>query len=232
MIRWRCLFLVYSRIDVSLSRNPFFRKRFVHELPDEEVNNAVDSFKSFPALVSDVTEQQAGIDFEVIHSKRPLSSLTKIGKDCWWPSPVDVAEELNDFSKPGKHHSIFVFWPQNNLQINKSIRSAGWGLGMGGSASSMGATYASVANTHSHVWKIPLAGEVWLHEWLHGVCYYFTQLGFKMPDGDADGGGRHGYIQSPETGWTDYYRDLMNGRVLEDGELTGIPKHAWRLPIQ
>ena len=40
-----------------------------------------------------------------------------------------------------------------------------------------------------------------------------------MPDGDADGADRHGYVRSPKTGWTDYYRDLMTCNVNEDGRL-------------
>jgi hypothetical protein len=73
-------------------------------------------------------------------------------------------------------------------------------------------------------------GEVWLHEWLHGVCRIFMEMGFAMPQYDADGGGSHGYIQSETTGWTSYYRDLMTGRVVEDGQCLGITSEAWRSP--
>jgi len=95
----------------------------------------------------------------------------------------------------------------------------------------MHATYATVANVQSEIWEIPVKGEVWLHEWLHGACSFFKSLGYTMPDGDADGAERHGYIRSPVTGWTDYYRDLMNQDVLEEGTATGIPTAAWRTPF-
>jgi len=71
-------------------------------------------------------------------------------------------------------------------------------------------------------------GEVWLHEWLHGVCAYFAGRGYVMPEGDADGGARHGYLQSRATGWTGYYRDLMTGNVFDAGTATGIPLEAWQ----
>ena len=101
------------------------------------------------------------------------------------------------------------------------------GLGIATSAWSNHATYATVGNAESWIWQIPMVGEVWLHEWLHGVCAYFARQGYPMPDGDADGGGSHGYTQSPVSGWTDYYRDLMTGSVLESGNPTGIPLDAW-----
>ena len=67
------------------------------------------------------------------------------------------------------------------------------------------------------VWLFMATAEICppLHEWLHGVCAYFAGLGYVMPDRDADGGARHGYIQSAVSGWTDYYRDLMTRNVLE-----------------
>jgi hypothetical protein len=98
---------------------------------------------------------------------------------------------------------------------------------MAASVWSNGATYATVGNTESWIWQVPVVGEVWLHEWLHGVCAHFAGLGYVMPDGDADGVARHGYIQSPVSGWTDYYRDLMTGNVLDAGKATGIPLDAW-----
>ena len=52
-----------------------------------------------------------------------------------------------------------------------------------------------------------------------------------MPDGDADGADRNGYVRSPTIGWTAYYRDLMNGWVVEDGQLLGIPSAAWSEPL-
>ena len=72
------------------------------------------------------------------------------------------------------------------MTIWRSVRSAGWGLGMAASVWSNNATYATVSNTESWGWQTPIVGEVWLHEWLHGVCAYFAGQGYLMPDGDAD----------------------------------------------
>ena len=231
MIHWRCLLLIYSQIDVCILNASSISERFIHELPSEEIKDAVESFRNFPLLVEDLTDQKAGIKYDIVYSQRALSTLTKSGDDLWWPSPEDTKPELEQYLLKEKYHSVFIFWPQNNLQSGKSIKSGGWGLGMGASEWSMGATYATVANTQSRIWEIPIIGEIWLHEWLHGVCYHFKQLGHKMPDGDADGGGRHGYSQSAETGWTSYYRDLMNGKVMEKGEARGIAPEAWSIPL-
>ena len=231
MILWRSLLLIYPKIDVRPPKAFGLSERFVHELPPAEIEDAVQSFRCFPSLVSDLTDDGAGIEYEVIQSDRTLSTLSALGNGCWWPSPTDVQPELHRHMATARYHSVFVFWPQNNLQAGTSVRSAGWGLGMGASSWSLGATYATVANIQTAAWRIPLPGEVWLHEWLHGVCRHFADQGHPMPDGDADGAGRHGYVRSPTTGWTGFYRDLMSGRVMENGRPTGIPSSAWRVPL-
>ena len=49
-----------------------------------------------------------------------------------------------------------------------------------------------------------------------------------MPERDADGAELHGYVRSPKRGWTQYYRDLMTGKVSENDGHLGIPLAAWR----
>jgi hypothetical protein len=225
---WNSLLLIYGTIDVRLRDRSGRSQHFVHVLSDKEVQDGIRSFRRFPSLVEDLTSGRASVRYELRRVERGLTSLTHMNEQLYWPSPTDTREEMDLLAAPGTCDSIFVLWPQHNFRDGTSVRSAGWGLGMAASVWSNGATYATVGNTESSCWQIPVVGEVWLHEWLHGVCAYFAGLGYVMPDGDADGGGRHGYGQSPVSGWTDYYRDLMTGNVLDGGRATGIPLDAWR----
>jgi hypothetical protein len=224
---WRSLLLIYDAMDVQIRDRTGSSHRFNHSLTDSEVRDGISSFQQFPKLVEKLTLGKASVQYHIHRVEECLTSLTQMGDGMYWPSPTDTRKEIDRIAAGGSFDSLFVLWPQNNLQDGASVPSAGWGLGMGASAWSNNATYATVGNTESWVWQIPITGEVWLHEWLHGVCAYFANRGYLMPDGDADGGGRHGYTQSPVSGWTDYYRDLMTGKVLEAGQSTGIPLIAW-----
>jgi hypothetical protein len=225
MAIWRSLLLIYPRIDVHLAGNT--GRHFTHILSEEEIRYALNSFEKFPGLVEELTSGVTGIISNVQRVERCLTSVTPMGKEMYWPSPDDTREELDRFAAAGTFDCIFVLWPQQNLATQVSIPCAGWGLGMRGSTWSNDATYATVGNAERQVWEVPRPGEVWLHEWLHGVCAFFADQGYPIPDGDADGGGRHGYEQSPTTGWTDYYRDLMTAQVIEAGTRKGIPLRAW-----
>jgi hypothetical protein len=224
---WRAVLLIYNGIDVRLRDRSGKSQRFVHTLGEPEVRDGVYSFEKFPALVQELTSGKATVRYEVHRVERCISSLTHMSEGLYWPSPTDTREEIDRCAALDSYDSIFVLWPQQNSSDGTSVRSAGWGLGMAASSWSNGATYATVGNAESWIWQIPVVGEVWLHEWLHGVCAYFSGLGYLMPDGDADGGGRHGYVQSSVSGWTDYYRDLMTGKVVEDGTAKVIPLEAW-----
>lgn len=230
MTIWKSLLLIYSGIEVRYRYQGKRSERFAYALSEQEVQDAIGSFERFPALVEELTSERASIDFQINRIERHLTSLTLIGKQMFWPSPDDTREELDRFAPPGRYDSIFVLWPQRNLADGTFIPSAGWGLAIAASRWSNDTTYAAVANSESWRWRVPVVGEVWLHEWLHGACAFFASKGYRMPDGDADGGSRHGYHQSPVSGWMVYYRDLMSGNVLEHGKRTGIPLDAWQAP--
>ena len=225
---WKALLLAYPRMDVRVGSGGFGRKRFVHELPDGELQDALHSFRAFPALAEELSDGEATVVAEIVVVEEPLRSVTSTGGQQFWPSPDDTRKELARYVPAGRFDSLFVFWPNTDLQSGANIPCAGWGLGSGPMDGTHGATYAVVGNAQSWAWKIPIAGEVWLHEWLHGVCRIFADKGYAMPQYDADGGGSHGYVQSPTTGWTSFYRDLMTGQVLDNGERKGITAEAWR----
>ena len=220
MVTWRALLLVYRSIELPGG--------FRHTLSEAEVAAARASFERFPALAASLSGGEVDVAVEAADVDRPLSTLTPMGDGMRWPSPDDTRPELARLAPPGALDSLFVHWPQRNLASDEEVPTGGWGLAIGATGWSHGATYATVANAADAVWARPVVGEVWLHEWLHGVCDHFARRGFDMPPGDADGGGRAGYVQSPTEGWTLYYRDLMTGLVRVGDRMLGITPRAWR----
>ncbi|MBV9009785.1 MAG: hypothetical protein JO354_11565 [Verrucomicrobia bacterium] len=226
MAEWKALLLVYPKLDLRLNIG---RKcqRFDHCAAEQEIGDALQSFSGFPDLVRELTSGAATIRSEVVEVQQPMHSLTIRAPNEFWPSPNDTRGELDQFAPAGRFDSLFIFWPQHDFARGDSVPGTAWGLGMGASEWSNGATYAAVANATSSAWNGEARGEVWLHEWLHGVCHHFARRGFVMPERDADGAELHGYTRSPIHGWCDYYRDLMSGNVLENGQRLGIPRNAW-----
>lgn len=224
MSNWRAVLFPFRQLDVTLSRNK--RKRYQHGLTEQELFDATESFRALPSLVAELTGNLIEITAEIRDPGMPLSSLSPNGKGMYWPSPDDIRSVLDQFAPRGEYDSVFVFWPQHDSRKGSSIPCRGWGLGMGPSDWSNGATYAVVANAPTSAWRGEAPGEVWLHEWLHGVCHFFQSRGYTMPDRDADGAEIHGYTRSPDRGWTEYYQDLLSGAVLENGQSTGIPTAA------
>ncbi|HTY92209.1 MAG TPA: hypothetical protein VMC84_13620 [Methanocella sp.] len=220
--RWHVLCLAFHSIDVRFKGSI---GRFQYQMRHEEVRAAEWSLGHFPLLARECSCGLVEVAYDILHISRPLSSLTNMGGPKYWPSPDDVRPELLEHAPD--YDSVFVFWPRNDLERGCTIPSGGWGLAIGPGNIPGGGTYCSVASAADADWNVPCVGEVWLHEWLHGVCDFYESKGFPMPASNADGGGSHGYARSPVTGWCRYYRDLMTGRVRENGRSLGITPEAW-----
>lgn len=225
MKRWRALLIIYRELDVRLKIGRRARK-YRQSATELELADACESFAALPALIADLTDNLVEMKSEVAFAEN-LRSLTARLPNEYWPSPNDTRAELDRRAPRGKYDSLFIFWPQHDFAAGSSVPGSAWGLGMGASDWSNGATYAAVANAPHQTWRNERPGEVWLHEWLHGVCHYFAEQGYTMPERDADGGELHGYTRSATNGWCDYYRDLMSRSVREAGRIVGIPRTAW-----
>ena len=156
MTTWRALLLVHDHMDVGVVVDGTAR-RFEHRLQREEIDDALASFARLPTLVADLSDGEAALTFDVAAGRR-LDSLTAMGEGIYWPSPDDTRADLAHHAASGIYDSIFVLWPQNDLATGAGVPSGGWGLALGASEWSAGATYATVANADAHVWAEPVPG--------------------------------------------------------------------------
>src|SRR5438105_6965580 len=184
MIVWEALLMVYRCLDVRLPDGVGRHARLAHALSDGNLEEALSSFGCLPALVTRLSEGEAGMRQRSMTVERCLDSLSTMGEGLYWPSPSDTRAELDLLVPPGSYDSVFVLWPQTEPSTGAQVPSGGWGLAIGATDWSNGATYATVANASRAAWSEPVSGEVWLHEWLHGACDHFRRRGVPMPEDD------------------------------------------------
>jgi hypothetical protein len=225
---WKALLLVYRNTDVSYVEHDGQTKHHVTSMTDAEMQKALWSFREFPPVSHRFSEGEAVILYDIVFIDKPVTSLTYMGEAGYWLSPSDSRIELDTYATRGKYDSVIVHWKQCDFTTNRCVPSAGWGWGLQPTDWANGATYATVANAPNWMWELPTIGEVWLHEWLHGVCDHYTDKGFVMPTHCADGGSWHGYEWSSTAGWGHYYHDLMTGRVNEGSTHYGLTASTWR----
>jgi hypothetical protein len=225
---WRTLLLVYHSIDTDYTDSSGLPCHLTYTMPLTEVLDGLKAFQQYASIAHDFSNAEALVKYDVMHITRPITSLTAMGTNLYWASPSDTRQELDLYAPTGAYDSVLVLWPQTNFSTGQQIPSGGWGLAILPSAWSNEATYGTVANAPTWMWDIATVGEPWLHEWLHSLCSYYTDKGYAMPQLCADGGSSHGYIASASDGLAAFYRDLMTGRVLENGTPAGITAEAWR----
>jgi outer membrane protein assembly factor BamB len=124
------------------------------------------------------------------------------------------------------YDSVIIMWQASDPNTGQSIPSGGWGWG--GWMQYNGMTYATVFNLGWYWPGDPCKGEVFLHEWLHGVTGFYMFLGYPFPVEDLHGAEEAGYTTNASGCWEPWLRDYMRGRVLENGVYKGISPQAWQ----
>jgi hypothetical protein len=222
---WKMLVLVYRHIDADYVDVDGQRKHLTATMPAEDARLMVESFHNLThrGVVYDYSGQAGELEAHVVFVDRPLTTLTPIAGG-YWPSPEDTRPEVDAYAPPGAYDSVLVLWQASHPATDQSIPSGGWGWGMW----AFDITYATVFNL-SWVWPSGACdGEVFLHEWLHGVTSFYMSLDFLFPEDDLHGAEKKGYSTDEEGCWRPWLRDYMSGLVMENGRRTGLMPDAWR----
>lgn len=230
---WKMLVLVYRNIDVDYVDLDGQPKHLTATMPQTDADNMIADFLHVPhqGLVYGYSDHYGELEADIVYVARAITHITYVNQNDpsvgYWIDPEDVRTELDTYAPKGKYDSIEVLWQASHPETGQSVPLGGWGWGGGPFESANGATYASIFNL-SWWWTYdPCLGEVFLHEWLHGVTGYYMSMGYRFPPGDLHGAGENGYAQDPNGCWTTWYRDYMRGRVYVNGTPTGITEAAW-----
>lgn len=218
---WKALLIIINEVDATLDG-----KFYKYSLTSTEIADAKKGANLFPKTIKSNTSGNATLTFP--NSPITLKKLTKISyvdektKTDVWPDSKNVYEALilqREKWDWGAYDSIFVVHP---------LPGGGWGVF--NPSVNRGSTYATINGKAG--WLLTNDGEVFLHEWLHGVCQFLKSLGYQMPDKDADGAGDLGYVKNSSGSWTPYYLDLMTGKIVDkkngNKPMGGISLDVWK----
>lgn len=225
---WKMLILVYRHTDTDYTDIDGTARHLTATMPVQDAENMVQSFLNQPhrGNIYDFSDHLAEAEANVIYVNRALTDLEPIGTG-YWPSPDVTRIELDQYAPPGLYDSVIVFWQASHPTTGQSIPSYGWGLGYWPFDYANGMTYAAVFNI-SWIWQNDTCdGEVFLHEWLHGVTGFYSWLGFSFPYDDLHGAEEAGYTPDANGCWEPWLRDYMRGLVYENGQRTALVPETW-----
>ena len=224
---WKMLVLIYKNIDTTYTENGV-QKRLTATMPDQDIENMKNDFLNLPHQknVSIYSNGTAELEAKVVVIERPLTNLEPISTG-YWPSPTVTHPELDAYAPNGKYDSVMIFWQASNPSTGQSIPIYGWGLGYWPFDLANGMTYATVFNI-DWVWAGDACqGEVFLHEWLHGVTGFYMWRGFAFPFEDLHGAEEAGYVTDSNGCWKDWLKDYMRGLVYENNVRKALVTQTW-----
>ncbi len=226
---WKMLVIVYPQIDVDYVDIGGIPKHLTATMPANDQAAMIQAFLNLPhrGVVYDYSGQTAELEAHIVISERPLTSISEVGGAySYWPGPEDTMPEIDQYAPAGTYDSVVIFWQASDPVTGQSIPSGGWGWG--GWVGPYSMTYATVFNL-SWVWPSGACqGEVFLHEWLHGVTQFYDWLGFVFPYEDLHGAEEAGYPQDANGCWETWLRDYMRGFVYENGQRTALIPETWQ----
>jgi uncharacterized protein len=216
------LLIIYPNTNLSYLEGGV-EKTYTGSMTEELKGNIINAFKHLPNLIKDASENIVSSTYSIVEIQNPVTHISALTDDFYWLSNEDISNYLKLFAPKGLYDSVYVVW--NGGPIKTPRGAGGFFINEGTT------TFESLVAGQTSWWTEAgeAFGEPLLHEWLHGVCAFYQQHGFAMPDGDADGAESHGYTRSATEGWMTYYRDLMRGEVWEPrfSRNTGISINAW-----
>jgi hypothetical protein len=229
---WKMLILIYPNIDTDYMEGGV-AKHLTATMPAADVTSMRDDFMNNQPHrdhVYDYSDHTAEMEAHVIVVDHPLTNLEPIN-DGYWPSPAVTAADLDLYAPVGKYDSVIVFWQPSDPNTGQSLPTYGWGLGYWPGDYANGMTYATVFNIGWYWPGDACHGEVFMHEWLHGVTgFYKYHLGFPFNVDDLHGAEEAGYTWDFEEDgcWDNWLRDYMRGLVYEGGQRKALVPATWQ----
>jgi hypothetical protein len=223
-MKWKSICIIVKSIDVSLKG-----KSYKYTLSTNEESHAINGYNNFAAFVKRVTNSWAEIETPkpiYLNTIKKLSLYSSGGTDTPWIDIEDLRQAIKDNGNPfqlkwGDYDSVFVAFPLRALG-NYIVNDM------------MAATYATMPTlVKTGVWDLEAdEGGAYTHEWLHGVCRFFKEYGFNIPEGESHTDPKFNYSKDPKVGWNNFYKDLLTGTIknqVPPPEIKGggITKDIW-----
>ena len=180
-----------------------------------------------PYWINRITRGRVQWQADVRVSDVPLRTIHTWDDGCGI-APEDIGEDIDAYAPQGKYDAIFVYWKSWDDETNYRLPGPyGWASGTFEAANYAG--FASVQYDVPSAWTRDSGStECFIHEWLHLLeGFYGGREGVQLARGGLHSGEEHGYKLN-ERNWKDWYGDLLNGEIQEDGRSVGLGEAAWK----
>jgi len=186
---WKLALLVYPNATITYKALDGTPVSVTTAMTPDELNVVQTSATGMEALANQWSDGQVQLQVSMIVVDHPLTSLSlhtaNTTANYYAITPADVAPDLRALTPDGAYDSIITVWKPWNEQ-GQAVPTDYWGLGIGTDTASNGSTFATLILGNAAAWGQPgLNAEVLMHEWMHGVVYYYDAMtGRKLPSPD------------------------------------------------
>lgn len=208
--RWKILWLITPKVHATLENGSVHSVNMVQSdiLKTKEIAEHFDAF-----LKNTITAATFQVD--IYEAQNPITHLTKDEYNGYWVAPEDLP---NDAKEKIEQYDC-VITTVRLADTKETLGTEWWGLGTW--------KYCLVQLLPGYEYwyfdNAPYPEEVYVHEWIHILDFWFENLGYKMPG--ADSSDSYGYVDKHHQ----FYCDILTGKVLDpsSGKYIGVTKEMW-----
>lgn len=223
---WKILVLIYPSAAFTYTGASGVPQSFQSRMTDTEMAELQSAAESVPATIAAWSHGYTGAEVTVSIASHPL---TKVDAVPGHPGQIyvtasDVRADLDALAPAGRFDSVYLVWKPWNDGQNLNMYYAGLAEGVDGWTGAEVATGLLLQQSVIASWN----ADVLIHEWLHGVVFYYAgEAGYTGPNPDQ------GFGYSNSDNFHTYYSDLMTGNVhAPDGSSSGgITQTIWESGI-
>ena len=224
---WKVLVLVYPKVSFGWSDGAA-RHTFAASMTAPELSDAVAAGHTLGATVADWSGGAVTMTTTVKVMADTITAATgRRGRSEPFVTPDDITADLVTLAPAFRYDSVLVIFKATGTDGGQLPVSY---AGLGFADRPGGATFGEALIEPSEPGARRRAiQEILVHEWLHGVQFFFAPLGYPSRPSPDDGAAA-GYVADPATGWQAYLSDLMRGTVHDPaGRLSGgFTRSEWR----
>jgi len=226
--KWSVCLLVYKKTDLIYTDKSGISHRINYTMTEDDINNTIKDFFDFIYLTQMLSEGYCDIWGEARVMINSANHVSPVGDaNSVWLSPKDTEEEIRPLLL--RYESFLVSWVKTDL-----VYAYGLGYGFLTEIDNKAITYGTVTEMKDS----SLRKYVFLHEWLHGVVFYYENIsGRKLVNIDRPED--YGYSYDTLEHTRIFYNAVLTGKIKEgislalweEGSIRRNKSFNWKLKV-
>lgn len=223
---WNFVCFAFDNINAMVEN-----KQITGQLTNGDIYNLEDSMRRLKDTMPEITGNKIQIEYTIIEISEPITTLTYDNSNGYYVGEKDVYNLIKTYIDNAEYDHIFSYIKLPDEAFITDASVVNWiGLGnmqyCGKGYSNIRVSDTSSQGIYEYSANNTFPEEVFIHEFLHTLERNSLEYGYEVPElHDND---KYGYKESRVDGLRQWYKDYMNGTIIDNGKNIGLSEEIYK----